>query len=137
MAQGFTNEQVSQIQRNAVASDAGPVVASEYLPFLKAFRTIVESEVPPDQQVRQMQALRQTWPRFYDTLGKDHGGLATRWFVDRLCELPGIGKKSAKALYDAGHLTSELVLNLSDDELLKVPGIGKGTITKLRHQPKM
>ena len=116
----------------ALPSEVGPIKPSAYLPFLKAFRTIVESDLPADRQALQISALRQTWPEFWEQLSRNYVGLDERWFAMRLCALPGIGRNVAKALYSAGHLVADQVLALPDEALLAVRGIGKATLTKLR-----
>ncbi len=120
---------------DAQPSDVGPVKPSAYLPFLKAFRQIVESDLAPDRQAVQICALSQTWPEFWEKLSLNYGGLDERWFIPRLCRLPGIGRNAAKALYAAGHLVADQVLALSDETLLAVRGIGKATVAKLRAAP--
>ena len=113
-------------------SEVGPVRPSGYLPFLKAFRTIVESDLPAERHAVQICALRQTWPVYWEKLCKNHDTLDERWFVSGLCALPGIGRNAAKQLYAAGNLRPGQVLALPDEALLAVRGIGKATLAKLR-----
>lgn len=48
-----------------------------------------------------------------------------------LLRLRGIGPNTAKALREEGYETAEEVLEEDDEELLKVPGIGRGILMKL------
>ena len=47
------------------------------------------------------------------------------FFRNLLCELDGIGGKTAGLLWDAGYLTKEQVLNAPNEELIQIKSIGK------------
>ena len=56
-------------------------------------------------------------------------------FSDRcenLTSIPGIGTKNCNNFYEAGYMTPESIIAASDDELLKIPGVGISFIKKLR-----
>lgn len=124
-------------------SDVGPVKPSVVLPFLKAFRSIAESDLEPGEQARRfnrMHLLNPAWKPFVATLMRPSDihpegatDLASVWFCPHLeaC-LKGIGPKLAANLYQAGFLTPDQIREANDAELLKVPGVTKGMLKRMR-----
>ena len=49
-----------------------------------------------------------------------------------LTTLPGVGAKSAKALYEAGFKTTKAVIAADEKELLAVSGVGINLVEKLK-----
>ena len=49
-----------------------------------------------------------------------------------LTNLPGVGAKSAKALYEAGFKTTKAVISADEKELLAVSGVGINLVKKLK-----
>ena len=56
--------------------------------------------------------------------------------VDTLNTLPGVGAKSAKALYEAGFKTTKSIIAAKDQDLLAVPGVGINLVKKLKNIKK-
>ena len=52
--------------------------------------------------------------------------------IETLTTLPGVGAKSAKALYEAGFKTTKAVIEADEKELLAVSGVGINLIKKLK-----
>ena len=52
--------------------------------------------------------------------------------ISNLASLPGVGPKSAKALYEAGFKTTKAVIAADEKDLLKVPGVGINLVKKLK-----
>ena len=52
--------------------------------------------------------------------------------IENLTSLPGVGAKSAKALYEAGFKTTKSVVAASEKDLLAVPGLGINLVKKLK-----
>ena len=52
--------------------------------------------------------------------------------IEVLATLPGVGAKSAKALYEAGFKTTKAVINAEEKELLAVSGVGINLVKKLK-----
>ena len=52
--------------------------------------------------------------------------------IETLTTLPGVGAKSAKALYEAGFKTTKSVIAASEKDLLAVPGVGINLVKKLK-----
>ena len=52
--------------------------------------------------------------------------------IETLTTLPGVGAKSAKALYEAGFKTTKAVIDADEKDLLAVSGVGINLIKKLK-----
>ena len=52
--------------------------------------------------------------------------------IETLTSLPGVGAKSAKALYEAGFKTTKAVIDADEKELLAVSGVGINLVKKLK-----
>ena len=52
--------------------------------------------------------------------------------IEILTTLPGVGAKSAKALYEAGFKTTKSVIAADDKDLLAVSGVGINLVKKLK-----
>ena len=50
-----------------------------------------------------------------------------------LTSLPGVGAKSAKALYEAGFKTTKAVIAADEKDLLAVTGVGINLVKKLKN----
>lgn len=127
-------------------SDVGLVKPSVLLPFLKAFRGIVESELEPAHQARKfnrMHFLNPAWQPFVEALRRPSEihpegapDLASVWFCPHLeANVKGVGPKLAATLYQAGFLTPKQLQEAQDGDLLRVPGINKATLKRIRQHP--
>jgi len=125
------------------AAEGGPVRCGsreerELLSFLKSFRYIVETGETLDQMLSELEELstsnagnRRLWARFSegDPLWPDSYFIGQLWR-----QLPkGVGPSKAEKLYLAGFRTIEEIQAAPDEELLKVEGVGKGFLRKLRN----
>ena len=52
--------------------------------------------------------------------------------IETLTTLPGVGAKSAKALYEAGFKTTKAVMAADEKDLLAVSGVGINLVKKLK-----
>ena len=52
--------------------------------------------------------------------------------IQTLTTLPGVGAKSAKALYEAGFKTTKAVIAADEKDLLAVSGVGINLVNKLK-----
>ena len=52
--------------------------------------------------------------------------------IEILTTLPGVGAKSAKALYEAGFKTTKAVIAADEKDLLQVSGVGINLVKKLK-----
>ena len=53
--------------------------------------------------------------------------------IETLTSLPGVGAKSAKALYEAGFKTTKAVIAADEKDLLAVSGVGINLVKKLKN----
>ena len=53
--------------------------------------------------------------------------------IETLTTLPGVGAKSAKALYEAGFKTTKDVIEADEKDLLAVSGVGTNLVKKLKN----
>ena len=56
----------------------------------------------------------------------------TKKNFETLTSLPGVGAKSAKALYEAGFKTTKAVIAAKEKDLLAVSGVGINLVKKLK-----
>ena len=56
----------------------------------------------------------------------------TKKNIENLTTLPGVGAKSAKALYEAGFKTTKAVIAADEKDLLAVSGVGINLVKKLK-----
>ncbi len=52
--------------------------------------------------------------------------------IENLTTLPGVGAKSAKALYEAGFKTTKAVIAADEKDLLAISGVGINLVKKLK-----
>ena len=52
--------------------------------------------------------------------------------TESLTSLPGVGAKSAKALYEAGFKTTKSIIDADEKDLLAVSGVGINLVKKLK-----
>ena len=52
--------------------------------------------------------------------------------IENLKTLPGVGSKSAKALYEAGFKTTKSIIAADEKDLLAVPGVGIKLVKNLK-----
>ncbi len=52
--------------------------------------------------------------------------------IETLTALPGVGAKSAKALFDAGFKTPEAIIDADEKDLLAVTGVGINLVKKIK-----
>lgn len=117
------------------ASDIGTTSPSYYLPFLKAFRQIVESDENHETKLNQLEELsvsskdnRDIWAK----LQRNYSDFPDSFFYRQLEVIPGIGAKTAKAFYEAGFKSVSGLEKAPDAQLLELPGVGKALVVKIR-----
>jgi predicted flap endonuclease-1-like 5' DNA nuclease len=115
-----------------IASDIGPISATDYLPFLMDFRTIVEGEQTVDEKIKQIKALRGEFPLFMKKLMSSGNDFPASFFYNEFCQIPGIGNKTARLLFAAGIKTCSDLSKASDKEILSIHGIGETSLKKIR-----
>lgn len=117
------------------ASDAGQVVDVEYLPFLKAFRGVFEGSgtvMEKLRDVRQLPKTSTTFAAYWRQLSKNIPDFPASLFYLPLTEIDGVGRTTAKRLFEAGFHSLEALVAASDAELMAVKGVGKSAVAKIR-----
>jgi hypothetical protein len=126
-------------------SDVGPIKPSVILPFLMAFRGIAEGGLEPFEQARKfnrMHLLNPAWKPFVEALRRPSEihpegapDLASVWFCPHLeANVKGVSPRLAAALYQAGFLAPQQIHEAQDTDLLRVPGINKATLKRIRQR---
>ena len=65
-------------------------------------------------------------------LKKEKKAVNSKKNIETLTTLPGVGAKSAKALYEAGFKTTKAVIAADEKDLLAVSGVGINLVKKLK-----
>lgn len=129
---------IDEIEEGEIASKLGPVRASECIPFLIEFRKIVECKGSIDQKIIDINKLCKTKKQYklYFSMinnSREHrGDFPTSFFYNQFTVIPGVGTKSAKAIFEAGIKTYDDMKNAYDETLLAIPGIGPAAIKSIR-----
>ena len=108
----------------------------KFLSKLKStlFKSAVTSETPlkkvtkPTKLAKSSKAKTKTKPKA-KTKAKT---VNSKKNIETLTSLPGVGAKSAKALYEAGFKTTKAVIAADEKDLLAVTGVGINLVKKLK-----
>ena len=116
------------------ASDIGPINENEYLPFLMDFRAIIESNDTHHNQLEGINKLVRLdkYLKVSSLIHKTHKNFPHTFFYRQLIEVPGIGIKAAQNVYEAGLISIDDLLSADETELLKIKGIGKEAVRKIK-----
>ena len=101
---------------------------SKFLSKLKSilFKSTVTSESPLKEEKAAKSAKTKTKTK---TKNK---AVNSKKNIETLTTLPGVGAKSAKALYEAGFKTTKSVIAADEKDLLAVSGVGINLVKKLK-----
>ena len=99
---------------------------SKFLSKLKSilFKSSVSSETPLKKEKRPTKSAKPSKAKSKKVNSKKS--------IETLTTLPGVGAKSAKALYEAGFKTTKAVIAADEKDLLAVSGIGINLVKKLK-----
>ena len=105
---------------------------SKFLSKLKSilFKSSVTSETPLKKEKKQTKSAESS-----KTKTKTNSKAKTvnsKKNIETLTSLPGVGAKSAKALYEAGFKTTKAVIAADEKDLLAVSGVGINLVKKLK-----
>ena len=102
---------------------------SKFLSKLKSilFKSAVTSETPLKKEKKAAKSTKTKTKT--KTKAK---ALNSKKNIETLTTLPGVGAKSAKALYEAGFKTTKAVIAADEKDLLAVSGVGINLVKKLK-----
>ena len=98
---------------------------SKFLSKLKSilFKSAVSSETPLKKEKKAVKSAKTKTKTKVVNSKKN---------IETLATLPGVGAKSAKALYEAGFKTTKAVIAADEKDLLAVSGVGINLVKKLK-----
>ena len=105
---------------------------SKFLSKLKSilFKSAVSSETPLKKEKKPTKSANSLKTK---TKAKSKSkSVNSKKNIENLTTLPGVGAKSAKALYEAGFKTTKAVIAADEKDLLAVSGVGVNLIKKLK-----
>jgi hypothetical protein len=132
--EGIWTAQVTKTpMQTHIASDAGPILAKDYLPYLIAIREVVEIDDSIEHRIEQLREIRieKGWQAH---LGKHGGfeGIISRFFPDFISTVPGITRETNEKLHALGLNTPNRLSGSADEALLAIKGIGPSKLLKIR-----
>ena len=100
---------------------------SKFLGKLKSilFKSEVSSETPLKKEKQSTKSTKTSKTKAKKVNSKKN--------IETLTTLPGVGAKSAKALYEAGFKTTKAVIAADEKDLLQVSGVGINLVKKLKN----
>ena len=100
---------------------------SKFLSKLKSilFKSAVTSESPLKEEKKAAKSAKTKTKTKTKTVNSKKN-------IETLTTLPGVGAKSAKALYEAGFKTTKAVIAADEKDLLAVSGVGINLVKKLK-----
>ena len=101
---------------------------SKFLGKLKSilFKSAVSSETPLKKEKKATKSVKSSKTKTKTKTANSKKNIET------LTTLPGVGAKSAKALYEAGFKTKKAVISADEKDLLAVSGVGINLVKKLK-----
>ena len=104
---------------------------SKFLSKLKSilFKSAVSSETPLKKEKKPTKSTKSSKTKSSKTKTKT---VNSKKNIETLTSLPGVGAKSAKALYEAGFKTTKAVIAADEKDLLAVSGVGINLVKKLK-----
>ncbi len=99
---------------------------SKFLSKLKSilFNSAVSSETPLKKEKKSTKSKKSSKTKAKKVNSKKS--------IETLTTLPGVGAKSAQALYEAGFKTTKAVIEADEKDLLSVSGVGINLVKKLK-----
>ena len=105
---------------------------SKFLSKLKSilFKSAVTTETPLKKEKKAAKSVKTSKTKT-KTKAKTKA-VNSKKKIETLTTLPGVGAKSAKALYEAGFKTTKAVIAADEKDLLAVSGVGINLVKKLK-----
>ena len=107
---------------------------SKFLSKLKSilFKSAVPPETPLKKEKKAAKSAKVSKPKTKPKAKTKTKTVNSKKNIETLTTLPGVGAKSAKALYDAGFKTKKAVIAADEKDLLAVTGVGINLVKKLK-----
>ena len=107
---------------------------SKFLGKLKSilFKSAVSSETPLKKEKKTTTSTKSSKTKAKTKTKTKAKKVNAKKNIETLTSLPGVGAKSAKALYEAGFKTTKAVLAADEKDLLAVSGVGINLVKKLK-----
>ena len=100
--------------------------------FLSKLKSILfKSEVSPETPLKKEKKAAKSAKTKTKTKTKTKA-VNSKKNIETLTTLPGVGAKSAKALYEAGFKTTKAIIAADEKDLLAVSGVGINLVKKLK-----
>ena len=107
---------------------------SKFLSKLKSilFKSAVSSETPLKKEKKPTKSKTKVKTKVKTKSKTKVKTVNSKKNIETLTTLPGVGAKSAKALYEAGFKTTKAVIAADEKDLLSVSGVGINLVKKLK-----
>ena len=112
---------------------------SKFLSKLKSilFKSAASSETPLKKEKKPSKSLKSSKTKTKaktktKTKTKTKPKTTSKKGIETLTTLPGVGAKSAKALFEAGFKTTKAVIDADEKDLLAVSGVGINLVKKIK-----
>ena len=124
---------IPELPESEVASLLGPIRPSEYVPFLIAFRRIVETDLSDEEKLNELRKLPEHSPRFTEYWARhcEAVDFPESFFWLDLAEVKGVGPKLARALYESGYRSIADFAAAEVEALVAIPGIGPASARRI------
>ena len=102
--------------------------------FLNKLKSILfKSAVSPETSLKkEKKSTKSTKTKAKAKVKAQTKAVSSKKNIETLTTLPGVGAKSAKALYEAGFKTTKAVIAADEKDLLAVSGVGINLVKKLK-----
>jgi len=107
---------------------------SKFLRKLKSilFKSAVSTETPLKKEKKPTKSAKSLKTKTKTKTKTKAKTVNSKKNIEALTELPGVGAKSAKALYEAGFKTTKAVIAADEKDLLAISGVGINLVKKLK-----
>ena len=107
---------------------------SKFLSKLKSilFKSAVSADTPLKKEKKATKSAKTSKTKTKTKTKTKAKSVNSKKNIETLTTLPGVGAKSAKALYEAGFKTTKAVIAADEKELLAVSGVGINLVKKLK-----
>ena len=107
---------------------------SKFLSKLKSilFKSAASSEIPLKKEKKPSKTAKSSKAKTKTKTKTKTKAVNSKKNIETLTTLPGVGAKSAKALYEAGFKTTKAVIAADEKDLLAVTGVGINLVKKLK-----